>query len=40
MRERHLRSLLGSTPPITTGTGPISPASNDRPAKAANSARR
>jgi hypothetical protein len=38
--ERHLRSILASTPPITTGTGPISPASNDHPTKAAKSAHR
>ena len=29
--ERHLRSVLASTPPITTGTARTGPASNDRP---------
>jgi putative transposase len=34
----HLRSVLGSTPPITTGTARTSPASNDRPTRTAKSA--
>jgi putative transposase len=29
--ERHLRSVLGNTPTITTVTGPTSPGSNDHP---------
>jgi hypothetical protein len=36
--ERHLRFVLGSTPPITTGAARTSPASNDRPTTTAKSA--
>jgi hypothetical protein len=36
--ERHLRFVLGSTPPITTGAARTSPASNDRQATTAKSA--
>ena len=38
--ERHLRSVLGQTPAITTGTGRTSPASNDHPTRTTKSALR
>ena len=36
--EQHLRSVLASTPAITTGTARISPVSNDHPTRTAKSA--
>ena len=38
--QRHLRSVLGGSPAITTATARTSPASNDRPTRTARPARR